>query len=209
MFLQMTYSKKENIFFILLLFILNLALRFPSLKYVFLDVDESQFAGFAHVLMGGGLPYRDSLDTKPLLIYYFFAAIFSLFGRTNMMAVHFVSILISFFVALILWDAGRRSTNETTGRWAALLWVVFSTCYFPKFIGTSITSVMILPLCLAVWMIIKDEITKGEREVRPYIWAGLFIGIAFLFKYQGGIQLVIIGLFLLTQFLKKEIKLKY
>ncbi|MFH1830363.1 MAG: hypothetical protein ABH871_06270 [Pseudomonadota bacterium] len=59
-------------------------LRLPAFWTPILDVDESQFAGFADWLLAGGKPYISSLDTKPLGIYWFYAAIFGVFGRNNM-----------------------------------------------------------------------------------------------------------------------------
>lgn len=169
----------------LLLLFLSLILRAPSLHYTFLDVDESQFAGFAHTLLDGGLPYRDSLDTKPPLIYLFFAAIFSVFGKYNMAAVHAVTILWSWLTALVLWKIGSSLNRERAGRWAALFFVVFSTTYLPKFISTSITAVMALPLALSVlfWV-------QSERKFFKFL-SGIMTALAFLLKYQGGIQLVV------------------
>jgi len=208
-------STKNNSVFFLLLALLTIFLRLPVFKYTFLDVDESQFAGFAHVLLDGGLPYRDSLDTKPLLIYYFFAAIFYVFGKTNMDAVHGISLIINFGVGIILWQIGKRLKNEATGRWAACFWVIFSTCYLPKFTSTSITSIMVLPLCLSIWVLtlphVKDDLSSSyplRPERIPFLVSGIFIGIAFLFKYQAGIQLAIIGSYLLILHLRSQLHFK-
>ena len=55
-----------------------LLLRLPAFWTPILDVDEAQFAGYADWLLHGGLPYVSSVDTKPLGIYWFFAAVFAL-----------------------------------------------------------------------------------------------------------------------------------
>ena len=79
----MPVSWKESLFlyahsrrFWFFIFLLTVFLRVAALYTPFLDIDEAQFAGFSHVLMDGGLPYRDSLDTKSLGIYFFLLGVF-------------------------------------------------------------------------------------------------------------------------------------
>src|SRR3990167_10618855 len=193
---------RSKLRFFIVLFFITLFLRLSSFYYTFLDVDESQFAGFAHVLMDGGLPYKDSLDTKPPLIYLMYAACFFVFGKYSMVGVHFIGLLISFGVSLTLYRIAKEDGDEKAGLFAALFFAGFSTTYLPKFIATSITSVMILPLALSVcfWL-------KGERlfRLRHDGLAGFFVGLAFLLKYQAGIQLVVFFFYLVGSFkLKKE-----
>ncbi len=198
-------SKNKTLFFILLSLCV-LILRSPSLYYTFLDVDESQFAGFAHVLMDGGLPYHDSLDTKPPLIYLFYAACFHFFGKYNMQGVHLMSLLINFLTAFTLYKIVKQKdpseASTPAAMIAALFYVFFSTCYLPKFIATSITSIMVLPLALSIYLWLK-----GEKELlfRYDFLAGFFTALAFLLKYQAGIQLVLFGLSTgLTLYLNRE-----
>ena len=106
-----------------------LLLRLPAFWTPILDVDEAQFAGFADWLLHGGLPYVSSLDTKPLGIYWFFAAIFAVFGRNNMIAVHLVTALWVGVTALFCYFSARNVYSKRAGFLAALFYVVFSTVY--------------------------------------------------------------------------------
>ncbi len=205
------FSQKK---FWLGLFFLNLALRAASFYTPILDIDEAQFAGFARVLLDGGVPYRDSLDTKPLGIYYFYAAIFKIFGAHNMIAVHWVTALLIFFTAYFLFRIFKNFSLEKEGQWAALFFIVFSTTYFPKYIATSINSVMMFFGVASVMVLVRtirrggvsppvvslpefaggvannvvDLDTGGETPPLRILFSGLLLGIAFLFKYQAGIQ---------------------
>ena len=193
---------EKKLRFFIVLFFITLFLRLSSFYYTFLDVDESQFAGFAHVLMDGGLPYRDSVDTKPPLIYLMYAACFFVFGKYNMTGVHGLSLLIAFGISITLYRLAKENGEERGGFFAALFFAVFSTAYLPKFIATSITSVMVLPLALSVYFWFK-----GERNLSLFhdALAGFCVGVAFLLKYQAGIQLLIFLLYLLFSLkLKKE-----
>ena len=180
--------------FWLILFTANFILRLPTLWTPILDIDESQFAEFAHVLMDGGLPFIDSLDTKPLGIYLWYASLFFVFGKQAMWAIHLATTLWVFLTAFclsrIFYEFGRRAP----GRAAALLYIIFASSFIPKFLATSINSVMVLFLVLSVWMVVRGDRKGG---IRWDLLGGLSLGVAFLFKYQAGIQTVWFTLFLL------------
>ena len=114
------------------LFLIHFVLRISGLYTVFLDVDESQFAGFAHTLIEGGLPYAHSLDTKPLGIYLFYYFIFQLFGKYNMYAIHLVTTLWLFLTSYYLFLCFKIFNKNQAGRLASLFFVIFSTTYIPK-----------------------------------------------------------------------------
>ncbi|MBF0105248.1 MAG: glycosyltransferase family 39 protein [Deltaproteobacteria bacterium] len=183
--------------YFLLLFALNIILRISSLYTPVLDVDETQFAGFAHVLMDGGFPFRDSLDTKPLGIYLFYWLCFALFGRTNMLAVHAMTTLVTFAAAVMLYRVFAVFREQTTGRWAALLFVIFSTTFIPKYISTSINSVMVIFLITSVYFMAR---ACGQHKPLFSVLSGFVLGLGFLFKYTAGIQLVLFFLYSLYHY---------
>lgn len=185
------------------LFAFTLLLRVASFYTPILDIDETQFAGFAHVLMDGGLPYLHSLDTKPLGIYWFFQLIFSLFGRTNMVAVHFATTLLYFFGAVLLYRMVFKGFQcQKSAKWASLLFLVFTTTSVPKILSTSINSVMIFWLILSAYFLFL-YIQSAEKV--PFVLSALFLGVALIFKYNAGIQ---IFLFPFTLILISPKKLK-
>lgn len=187
------------------LFVLSLVLRATTLYTDFLDIDETQFAGFAHVLMNGGLPYVDSLDTKPLGIYWFYQLCFELFGRHNMIAVHVVTALLFFCGAFFLSRIFKLFGRSTTGRWAALFYIFGAAGFIPKYLATSINSVMVFFLIVSAWGIVATSTRAHEhtsvRKKEKYVWtvfSGIMLGLAFLFKYTAGIQLGLPVLFSLA-----------
>lgn len=179
----------------LLVFVVAMLLRAWSFTNPIVDVDEPQFAGFAHALLDGGIPYLASVDTKPLGVYWFFAAIFALFGRTNMIAVHAATALVVVATAFFCYRMGRRLASNSAGFWAALFYVVFTTTFIPKFVGTSITILMMFPLAMSADVLLAWE-ERGGRW-RLFV-SGLLWGVACLFKYQAGINLVVAGGYLLV-----------
>lgn len=186
---------KRTTFGVLVIIAILFLLRLPAFWTPILDVDEAQFAGFADWLLHGGLPYVSSLDTKPLGIYWFFAAIFAVFGRNNMIAVHLVTALWVGVTALFCYFSARNVYSKRAGFLAALFYVVFSTVYIPKFISTSIVVIMMLPLTASIYAAI---VWDRSEKMRWICLSGVFWGIASLFKYQAGINLVVMAVYLLV-----------
>lgn len=173
---------------------LTFLLRLSALWTPIIDVDESQFAGFANMILSGGTPYVDSVDTKPLGIYWFFAAIFSVFGRNNMLAVHIITILWTAAIAFYCWRIARLLYSERAGILAALFFTIFSTTYIPKIISTSIVAIMMLPLTISIWHLVRWDDEGKERDL---FLAGIFFGVGLLFKYQAGIMAIVMALYFL------------
>lgn len=177
----------------LFIFAVLLVLRIWSFGNPIVDADEPQFAGFAHALLDGGLPYLASVDTKPLGVYWFFALVFAIFGRFNMIAVHVATALWIGATAWLCFRIGRRLFSPRAGFWAALFYVVFTTTYIPKFIGTSIAPLMMLPLTASVDLFLSGEATRQRWRT---LLSGVLWGMACLFKYQAGINLVVVWAYL-------------
>lgn len=178
----------------LLVLLVILLLRLPAFWTPIVDVDEAQFAGFAHSILSGETPYVASLDTKPLGVYFFYAAVFKLFGMNNMIAVHIVTALWVALTALFCFRIARRIHSPQAGFWAALFYAIFTTTYVPKFIGTSILVLMMLPMTISLDAVVSWEYS---RKLRHILIAGIAWGVACLFKYQAGINLIIMGFYLL------------
>ena len=111
-----------------------------------------------------------------------------------MIGVHAVGILWSFLTALALHEIFAIVGKRAEARLAAVFYTIFSTTYFPKYVATSINSVMVLFLVLSVILVIEAE---KNRSLWRDALAGVILGIAFLFKYQAGIQCVVFFLFTL------------
>ncbi|MDO8518697.1 MAG: glycosyltransferase family 39 protein [Deltaproteobacteria bacterium] len=191
------FQKKKRFF--LLLILAAFCLRAASLIYPFLDSDESIFAVIARQLSDGGRLYADGLDNKPPFIFLFYRLCFALFGP-SMWGVHLATIALSIFEAILLFKIASENSDERTGYFAALFYTVFSTTFLPKFIATSINAIMVVPLTLACLYWLRGE---KRMNLKDDFRAGLFTGIAFLFKFQGGIQLALF-LFSLLPFLKER-----
>lgn len=62
--------------------------RLPAMAHSQPIDDEGVFAVVANTIVDGGVPYRDAIERKPPLLFYSYAAVFSVFGRSNWLALH-------------------------------------------------------------------------------------------------------------------------
>lgn len=182
-----------------LLIILAIVLpRLTSLWTPIIDVDEAIFANIANRLLEGGVPYVDMLDNKPMGIFYFYAAIFAIFGKGNMIAVHATAMLIVaatcyfiYKIALLL-----KRDGEIIGFVSAITYALFTSTYIPKMIASEIEIVMMLPLSIGIYFWLKGE---EKRKTALFLLSGVFSGLGVIFKYQAGINLVVIALYWLVR----------
>src|SRR3954454_7119945 len=79
---------KTHLTGLLALAAVTIVLRAPTFVYPIMDIDEGSYAAIACRMMTGGLPYRDGVENKFPAIFYLYTAVFGLFGRYDMRAVH-------------------------------------------------------------------------------------------------------------------------
>lgn len=179
--------------FALLLAVVLVFLRLPSLLHPIIDVDEAIYALFARIWFDGGIPYLNCVETKPLGIYFFYGLIFSIFGKFNMLAVHATTIIVVGITAYVIHLIASELYSRKAGFWAALFYIVFTTAFIPKIMATMIETIMLLPVTLQFYCWIRFE---KEDRTKFAIASGLAFGAACLFKYQAGMNLIVFLLYL-------------
>ena len=173
--------------------VVTAALRAPSFAYAIVDIDEGSYAAIACRMLSGGLPYRDGVENKFPAIFYLYTAVFRLFGRYDMRAVHVVAALFALCTALavggiaatLVRRAGGGDVPARRARWlAALLYAVFSTTYEPKVLAANTELFAVLPASLAVLTYLRARGRPGAL-----LAAGALAGCALLFKQVAGLLL--------------------
>lgn len=167
---------------ILLLALLTAALLIlvaPVLTYP-LGLDQGTFAVVGRGLLEGRVPYVDLWDTKPPAVFYVYAGVMGLFGRT-VAAIRAIDLLIFPAIALSLYWLGRRLANC----WVAVLAVVgFAAFYFSETFWTLTQNdgIALLPMILAAALTLK----VGDDGPHPWRWAfgaGACSALTLWFKY--------------------------
>ena len=187
------------------IFFLNLLLRVFYLRYDFVNGDEGVRALTATRLLEGARLYADVVTDKPVGATLFYAAIFSLFGR-SMKAVHLAAALWNFVTALIIYLIAARFSSKRTGLWAALLFVYFSTNYLTQDMMAANTELlMAVPYTAAFYLFLKARRLESQSTSASFkacaelLGAGFLTGLAAMFKQVGVLNL---GFFALYEILE-------
>ena len=89
------------------LFLLNLMLRVFYLRFDFVNGDEGVRALSAASILDGARLYADVVTDKPPGASFFYAAVFSVFGR-SMKAVHLAAAVWNFGTSLVVYFTAAR-----------------------------------------------------------------------------------------------------
>jgi dolichyl-phosphate-mannose-protein mannosyltransferase len=171
------------------------------IRYDFVNGDEGVRALSAVRMLEGARLYADVVTDKPPGASLFYAAVFTMFGR-SMKAVHLAATVWNFGTSLIVFLIASRFYTRRVGLWAALLFVYFSTNYFTQDMMAANTELlMALPYAAAFYLfIVASEGKAGSRNVLVFscaglVGAGLLTGVAALFKQIGVLNLVFFALY--------------
>jgi 4-amino-4-deoxy-L-arabinose transferase-like glycosyltransferase len=201
-----TATPKNKWGWIFLIVLTAMVLRSPAYFNPIIDEDEAWYATAAHVINNGGLLYRDAVDLKPPLIFYFYACSFSIFGD-DLRILHGVTVLWVLATALVMARITFRLTQQAEAPYvSALLYVLFTPTFVPQALATNGEILMNLPLALSVFGFLKSERPSSSSLVRSsqtgslrsVFPSGIFCGLAFLFKYQSGMLLGVLLAYILV-----------
>ncbi|MHC1727358.1 MAG: ArnT family glycosyltransferase [Syntrophobacteraceae bacterium] len=175
----------------LLIAAVTLIIRFPFF-FPEVDLDESTFILMGQEILDGYLPYDRLWDLKPPLLFGFFAALISIFGKT-IPAVRLGGAFCAIAAAWLVYLSAEKIWNRRAGLIAAMLLTIFTALSID---GGSTTSEMIaiVPLMGAVILSLK-----GDLRTRDFFLIGLLISTACMFRLNL-VYLALLGnLFLLPR----------
>ncbi len=173
---------------------LTSATRLPALLHPQAIDDEGIYCVVADEIIDGAKPYRDAVERKPPLLFYTYAAIFSVAGKYNWAALHIVALLWTLATMAGLFVIGRILFDVRIGLIAALLYSLFQPAISFKNIQLNGELLMNLPIVWA-WAI---AFAPDKSKMRPALFfAGILSCLAFLLKQPAAIAAVPLGLYLL------------
>ncbi|MDP3724679.1 MAG: glycosyltransferase family 39 protein [bacterium] len=176
---------------LLVILVLTLILRLPSLFEPYWYGDEGIFAAVAHQMLQGDLLYRDTWDNKPPMIYLLYAAVFAVFG-VELFWVKLLATLSILGTQLLLFFLLRRLTSDRiTMAGVAVFGFLVS---LPTLEGNlALTEIFMLPAIVGAWFI-------ALARPQQLFWAGVLMSIPFLLKPVAGLEFA--ALFFFVVFIK-------
>ncbi len=184
--------------------------RLPAFRYGVISDDEGIYYAMARVVNAGGVMYRDTVDHKPPGIVYTYAAALWMaraLGGTEkdlgIHLVHFCGLIFVFGSCLVLYAIARRILVPSYSIFPTVLYALSSAAKQPVD-GLAVNGelLMNLPIALAVWCAIE---ARDRRRFLDVV-AGIFCGIATLYKYQAAILFVAMPMLLLGEINKKRFR---
>lgn len=166
--------------------------RLPFLHISFFSVDEAVSAVAASEILAGGLPYRDAIDHRGPLTYYFYAAVFFFFGKGNMWAIHLIYMVLHLLITFGVYLLGKKFLKtEKEAAWAVLAYALFSSCnYFTE--GLAAHTEWLLSLSVvAAWLVFFH---KMKNRHIPAFLSGLLAGLAISSKQVAALDAAAMGL---------------
>jgi hypothetical protein len=189
-----------------ILFFLLVLFRLPSLAQP-AGGDQGLYAYVAQVITHGGLPYRDAWDQKPPAIHYTYAAMFSAWPSDTVVAA--TDLLVALAVSILLVTLGRRlSGGRGPGEVAALLFLLLGNPALGRLGGMWVRSQCETFIALLVsgglLLLLPFFPSSSNRRDEPppsggvllarCLAAGAAFGLAFLYKYNAAVYLLVAGL---------------
>ena len=187
--------QKNRLGILVLVIIFGFLLRTPYFVHTLQDIDESVYAANAVTLMDGGRPYIDAMaDNKPPGIFYIYYAIFLVFGKYNMLAVHLTTFLCTLATALTLGALARRMNGNIAALLTIAFYLTFTAALYPKMLAANTEIFMALPYALAVFLLYRAEETGIGYW---YFFSGIVAGLVPLINQVGGIEIAAVLLYFL------------
>lgn len=115
----------------LLFFLVALFIRLPFFFRDYIDHDESTFIIMGQSIVDGYLPYTKLWDLKPPLLFYFFSAVISIFGK-SFIAIRFIGTLIVALSALYVFKITKKLTSKKIAVRAGIIFVLCSSLFGSK-----------------------------------------------------------------------------
>ena len=162
--------------YLLVFLLLSIGLRVLSFQFSVIDHDEATYLVIAQELLKGKAYYTDVWDTKPIGIFWIFAAILKVFGN-SVVAVRLAAALVIGFTAHLLFLSARRWGLPPAGAIiAGLAYPVLCSLHKWTFAANS-------EIFFNLFTAIGLYFFLGKKNSLNFFGAGLAIGLGFLIKY--------------------------
>src|SRR2546430_15862209 len=171
------HSSRQFRFAALGIILLTVAIRLLSLSHPQQIDSEAMYPVGANEIVDGDRPYADAVERKPPLLFWTYAAVFTIAGKFNWKALHIFALVWTLCAMAGLYVIGCELFDPNTGLIAAFFYSVFQPWWTWKNLSFDGEMLMNLPLIWA-WAI---AFRRSSSRMRPELSAaGALFGVAFL-----------------------------
>ena len=146
------HSSRQFRFAALGIILLTVAIRLPSLLHPQPIDSEAMYSVVANEIVDGDRPYADAVERKPPLLFWTYAAVFTIAGKFNWKALHIFALVWTLCAMAGLYVIGCELFDPNTGLIAAFFYSVFQPWWTWKNLSFDGEMLMNLPIIWA-WAI--------------------------------------------------------
>lgn len=140
-----------------------------------MDRDEGSYAYVAWRWSDGLVPYRDVFEQKPPGILLAYRGAFALGGMT-VETIRWLALVNAWVMVISIYFTSRRVAGEKAAMWASALFAFVSSLFFME-ASRANTEVFMWP-----WLWWSFAALTQSPSRKTYLWSGISLGIACLFK---------------------------
>ena len=205
--MKINLSKPRYLLWLALALTVGLRLFFIHIR--FFNVDEAVSAVAANAILDGGLPYLDAIDHRGPLTYYAYALIFAIWGKNQMIVVHWIYLFLMLLLTSLVWLTGFQIKDKAVGGWAALLFTVFtwSNPFHEMWAAHTEWLLLLFTLLGINAYLLYMRSYKKFSSGRKFIWltiSGFFLGTAVLSKQVAAMDFVAVLSFIFLLFITRN-----
>jgi hypothetical protein len=173
-----------------------------SVRYRLLNIpmtrDEGSYAYLGQLLLEGKRPYVDFYEMKPPGIFYGYAAIIAIFGKT-IKGVHFGFAILNMLTAFLVGLIAKKWFDSMAAMAATVAFGILSLGMFAA--GTAAQSEYLVTFfaMLGIYLTIKAIETE---KIWQFILSGLALGMAVMVKQTGGVFALAAGIIVILTYIK-------
>jgi len=183
---------------VIIAFVLIVRLQFLHIPF---ERDEGTYCYMGQLVLDGKVPYIGFYDMKPPLLYYSYAALLLVFGRT-VEAMHVAFMLLNILTIILMYFTGKKLlSSRSAGLVTAAAYAILSLAPFVA--GFTVQSEHIISFFVTAAILLL--LTGLEKKKLYYLFfSGLLFSLGFLIKQNGVFFLAFGGLAIVIYSLLKR-----
>jgi hypothetical protein len=170
------------LFFLVLALVVYVRLRYADMAF---ERDEGEYAYAGSQILRGGFPFKDFYNMKLPGVYYCYALIFAVLGKT-VVAARYAIIALNTMSAFLLVKIGEKLIDKRAGWLAGAFYLLMALCVPLQGIIANCEHFVVFFLLLTFWAVQKEW----------YFTVGLSAALTVFMKQQGAVLLVFVFIYL-------------
>ena len=188
--LKISQHYERLLFFLVLALGVYVRLRYADMA---MERDEGEYAYAGSQILRGGFPFKDFYNMKLPGVYYCYALIFAVLGKT-VVAARFAIIVLNTLSAFLLIRIGTKLIDTRAGWLAGAFYLFMSLCEPLQGVIANCEHFVVFFLLLTFWAVQKEW----------YFTVGLSAALTIFMKQQGAILLVFVFIYLVLSLISKR-----